>query len=257
MVIVLLAVKLSRNQDEIKNFWTGLVPPLVIMGLFALLVVAENDLGTPVIIGAVAYSMMILAGVRWRHLALSLVPAVAVVGILIQTSSYRIDRLLAFLDPWEYASTGGYQIIQAMKAFAHGGLYGVGPGESVQKVGSLPEAQSDFIFAVWGEEMGLVGTLGLLALYVVLLVVAMRIVLSAPDLFGSLLAGGIVCLISIQALVNMGVTTGLLPTKGLPLPFVSSGGSSLIVFMGLAGILISVGLQAFPADATKQRAEAH
>lgn len=244
VVIILLATKLSKNQDEIKNFWTGLVPPLAIMILFTGLIVAENDLGTPVVIGAVAYSMMMIAGVRWRHLLPSLIPAVAAVAFLIESSAHRKERILAFLDPWAYDLTHGYQLIQSMSAFARGGVYGVGPGAGEQKRNYLPEAESDFIFSVWGEEMGLVGTFGLVALYVVLIVVAVRITLNAPDLFGALLAGGVVSLIAIQTLVNMCVTLGLMPTKGLPLPFVSSGGSSLIVFMGLMGILVSVGLQA-------------
>lgn len=253
-VILLLAVKLSSNQEHIRDFGKGFLPPALIAGLFALLILVERDLGGPVMIAAVAFGMLFMAGARLRHLLPSILLAAGAVVVLSVTSPYRHRRLTAFLDPWGHSDNEAYQLIQSMAAFARGAIWGQGPGAGEQKLFYLPEAHTDFIFAVLAEEMGLVGTLTLVGLFVALLVVALRIALSAPDLFGTLLAGGIVCLVGVQAAGNMAVTTGLLPTKGLPLPFISWGGSSLIVFMGLMGILLSVGLRAGEAEWGGKRA---
>lgn len=243
-LVILLAVKLSENQEHLRSFSRGFMPPMIITGVFAGLVLLEQDLGTPAIMVAVAMLMIILAGGRWIHVGMTWAPAAAVLGAMIVISPYRIERLYAFMDPWKFRAGKGLQLIESLAGFARGGLWGKGLGAGEQKLLYLPDAHSDFIFAVWGEEMGLVGTLGLILLFAMLLMMAIRIAISARDLFGSLLASGIVSLILVQATFNMGVTTGLLPTKGLVLPFISAGGSALIVNLAMVGILINIGKQA-------------
>ena len=243
-LLLLLAVKLSENQEHIKSFRLGYLPYVVITLVFAGLILLERDLGTPVVLCAAAFIMLAMAGAPWRYLLPSIIPAGLAVYALSVTSEYRYKRLTAFLDPWSYREEEGYQLIQSMTAFVEGSIWGRGPGGGEQKLFYLPEAHTDFIFAVWGEETGLVGSLFLIGVFALMLGLSLRIALHARDLFGSLLAGGIVSLIAFQAAFNMAMTTGLLPTKGLPLPFISLGGTSLIVFMGLMGIVINVGLQA-------------
>lgn len=245
-LVLLLAVKLAQNHDHVKDFSKGFLPPVFITGIFALLVLLERDLGTPVVLLAVAFIMLFIAGVRWRYLLPSVVPAVLVVYVLILMTPFRLERLKVFLDPWnpQYQNDEKFQLLAAMLGFARGGAFGQGPGAGEQKLHYLPAQETDFVFAVWGEEMGLIGTLSMVALFATILIVGLRIAVGARDLFGTLLAGGIVSLLAFQAAFNMAVTTGLLPTKGIALPFISSGGSALLVFLGLMGILLNVGLQA-------------
>jgi cell division protein FtsW len=243
-VIILLARKLAENQSHIKEFWRGFVPPAAIAGGFAALILLEKDLGVPVVIVCMSFLMIYVAGARVAYIAGSLMPAVCGMMALIKLSPYRWQRLIAFLDPYTHRDEGGFHLIQSLAAFAHGSYWGVGPGAGEQKLHYLPAAHTDFIFAVWGEEMGLRGTVLVLALFAAFLLLGMRVAKCAPDLFGSLLATGIVSLISLQAAFNMGVTIGLLPTKGLTLPFISYGGTAQIVFLALVGILLNIGLQA-------------
>ncbi len=256
-VILLLAVKLSANQEKIEEFWRGLVPPLLVALFVAGLVVLERDLGTPLVIAGVAYIMMLLAGVRIRHILPTLIPVAAGVAVLVITSPHRIKRITSFLNPWDYRDDEAYQLIQSLAGFARGSAWGQGLGAGEQKLYYLPFAHTDFIFSVWAEETGLAGTLTLVLLFTTVLALGALIAWRAPDLFGMLLAGGIVGLVALQSAVNMGVTTGLLPTKGLPLPFISWGGSALIVCMGLMGIVINIGLQAQPAPRKLASAPAH
>jgi len=243
-VILMLAVKLSQNQQYIRKFWRGIVPPALSTGVFLALILAEHDLGVPVVIGSVCLLMLMMAGIPKRYFFAALGMGGVGVSALIYLSPNRMERLLAFMDPWADPSDTGLQLIQSLAAFAQGSLFGRGPGASEQKLHYLPAAHTDFIFAVWGEEMGLVGCLALIALFVSLLIASVRIISGARDSLGALLAGGIISLISFQAAFNMAVTIGLLPTKGLPLPFISSGGSALIVYLTMIGVLLNIGLQA-------------
>jgi len=251
-VVILLAVKLSENQENMKDLLRGFLPPMLWMSLFTVLILAENDLSTTLVIGTVAMLMILMAGARWQHLFLSTVPVVPAVGALCILWPHRLQRLIAFINPWEHRDDGGYQVIQALAAFARGGAMGLGPGGSQQKLSYLPMFDSDFIFAIWAEEMGLVGSLALVALFAAFLVVGMRLAMCAPDLLGGLLGGGIVALITVQALFHMAVNTGLMPTTGLTLPFISAGGSSLIVYLALVGVLLNVGSQAGEPEDTSQ-----
>jgi cell division protein FtsW len=243
-LIVLLAVKLTQNLGVRNHLLKGYLPPLAIGLLFAGLIYAERDLGVPVVIMSVALAMMWAAGIHWAYISVTGALCAGGVLALAIITPHRWQRLIAFLDPWAHRDDASFQLVQSLRAFAQGGFSGVGLGASEQKLHYLFAAHTDFIFAVLGEELGMRGTLfvvGLLALFVW---GAFRIAMNARDLFGTLLATGISVLIVFQATFIICVTTGLLPTKGLPLPFVSYGGTSLIVFMALAGILISIGAQA-------------
>ena len=243
-VIVILAIKLAENQEKIRSFRKGFVPPLATAGCFALLILLERDLGMPVVIMGAAFLMIFVAGARPLYVVGSLLPAVAGVLGLVVASPYRLRRLSAFLDPWSHRGNEGFHLVQSLAAFARGGLWGLGPGAGQQKLYYLPAAHTDFIFAVWAEEMGLIGTISVVALFCAVLALGIWVAMHARDLFGSLLAAGIVSLITLQAVLNIAVTTGMMPTKGLPLPFISYGGSALIVFLTLVGILLNIGLQA-------------
>jgi cell division protein FtsW len=240
----------------VQRFWRGFLPPLAMIALFGGLVLLEQDLGTPIVMVSVGLLMIVMAGGRWGHVVPASLPVAAGVYALIQVSGYRSDRIDAWLDPWKHRSDKGLQLIESLAAFARGGVWGQGLGASEQKLRYLPDAQSDFIFAVWAEEMGLVGSVGLVLLFVLFLIVAIRIAVCARDLFGSLLASGIVTLITVQVCFNMAVTTGMLPTKGLALPFISAGGSALIVNLTMVGILLNVGIQAVEPEDELQLAVA-
>jgi cell division protein FtsW len=243
-IVVLLAAKLSENQDEMRSFKRGFVPPVMLIVLFSGLVVLEQDLSTPAVIACVGMLMVGMAGARWSHLLISAVGGGVAFGFLCLISPERVGRLMAFRDPWGHRFGDGMQLVQSLSGFARGRLGGAGIGAGEQKLFYLQAANNDFIFSVWGEEMGLLGTLFLVALFVLFLVVGVRVALCAPDLLGSLLASGAVAMIALQAGINMGVTTGLLPTTGLPLPFISAGGSALVVNLALVGVLLNVAQQA-------------
>ena len=239
-LVVYLAAYLARRREGLADFWRGLVPPLAIAGLLAVLVLAQPDLGNCLTLVIVTFGLLFLAGVRLRHLLLVLAPALPLLALAIWMAPYRLRRIMTFLDPWADQRGGGFQIIQSWLALGSGGLVGRGIGESKQKLFYLPEAHTDFIFAVVGEELGFLGAVGLLTLFVVLIWRGLRVGVRAPDAFGAYLALGITVLIATQALVNLGVVTGLLPTKGLPLPFVSFGGSALFTTMLSTGVLLNI-----------------
>jgi cell division protein FtsW len=248
-LIVLLAVKLTDNAQHIRSFLRGYFPPLIIAGVFVALVLLERDLGVPVVMCSTAFVMLFVAGARWQHLVMTLAPAVALASVAVAVAPHRMARMLAFVDPYGHRETAGWHLIQSFSAFAQGGVLGRGPGAGEQRLGYLPAAHTDFIFAVIGEEFGLLGTFATVAVFSLLLFMAFRIAANAQDRFGGLVATGIAFTIGVQAVFIMGVTTGLLPTKGLPLPFVSYGGTALIVMMGMAGVLGNIGMQAPALDA--------
>jgi cell division protein FtsW len=242
-LVIALAATLSHNRDRIREFWRGFLPPMLWAGLITGLIVLQKDIGTPVVLGAVALLLVTMAGARLWHVALSIAPAFAAFAAYVAVNPHAQERLYSFREPWQYREDEGWQLIQSLWAFSRGGLFGQGTGAGQGKLHYLPEAHSDFIFAVWGEEMGLIGTLTVVVLFAVFLVIGLRIAVSAPDLLGGLIAAGVTCVISLQAVLSMGVTTGALPTKGLTLPFISAGGTALIVYLTMVGILINVALQ--------------
>jgi cell division protein FtsW len=239
-LVVFLAAFIARRRDELGDLWRGFLPPLGVASLFALLVVAQPDLGNAVTLVALTFALLFLAGSRLSHLGLVCAMLTPLVVVAIALAPYRLRRIMAFLDPWQDPRGSGFQIIQSWLALGSGGLFGRGIGDSRQKLFYLPEAHTDFIFAIIGEEGGFLGAALVLALFVVLIWRGLRIGLRAPEPFGAYLALGITVLLATQTLVNLGVVTGLLPTKGLPLPFISFGGSALVVTMLSTGVLLNI-----------------
>jgi cell division protein FtsW len=240
VAVIYVAAYVTKKQDQLTQLARGLLPPLIVLGSLSCLVLLEPDLGTVVVMGLVVVTLLFLAGARIKHLGLLLLCALPAVAALIFGSSYRRQRFLTFLSPWKNASDSGFQITQSFLAFGSGGPFGVGLGEGKQKLFFLPEAHTDFVLALVGEELGLVGSLAIVLLFGLFVIKGFQIAGRARYPFGRHLAMGITMLIGMQALVNAGVVTGLLPTKGLTLPFVSYGGSSLVANLFGVGILLNI-----------------
>jgi len=238
--VLFLADSVTRRRDKIKNLITGLGPYLVILAVTFLLVLAEPDLGTAVAIAGSAAAVIFVGGVRVLHLGLIGLASVPVLWWAIMGEEYRRNRFLAFLHPWEDPGGAGWQIIQALYALGTGGPFGTGIGYSRQKWFYLPEPHTDFIFAVLGEEMGFFGTSLVALLFLAIAWRGYRTAMAAPDRFSCLLAAGMTTLIVLQAIVNIGVVTGSLPITGIPLPFISSGGSALLTNLMASGILLNI-----------------
>ena len=240
IAVIYLAAYLAKKEDRLQSFGDGVLPAVVVVGLLSGLVLMEPDLGTIVVIGLVTAGMLFLGGARVSHL-LRLVPvALAAVMVLIWLSPYRWQRIIAFLNPEKDPTGAGFQINQSFLAFGRGGLFGVGLGESKQKLFFLPEGHTDFVLALIGEELGLLGTGIIILLFALFAIRGFQIAARARMPFGRYLGIGITTLIGIQALINACVVTGLLPTKGLTLPFVSYGGSSLVMSLVGVGILLNI-----------------
>jgi len=239
-IVLLLARTLSRHPDRLHSLRDGLLPQLCLVGAVVVLVLAERDLGNAVVIATVALVMLYLGGARLRHLGWIVACSTPFLAWQILVHPYRIRRLFAFLHPWKDRTDAGWQITQSLMAIGSGGLTGTGVGAGVQKRYFLPEPHTDFIFSVVGEEAGLIGALLLLLLFLLLAWRGARIAARAPTPFAQLLAAGATTLITLQALLNMMVCTAMVPTKGLPLPFFSAGGSALVVDMACVGLLLAV-----------------
>lgn len=239
-VIIYLAYYFAAKKDKIKNFSIGILPPMIMSGLVIFFILKEPDFGTAVSLGAIVITMMFIAGVRLRYLFSLLLLAAPFVYLMVTKVDYRMKRVLVFLDPWRDAGGAGFQLVQSLIAFGAGGIWGAGLGEGKQKLFYLPEAHTDFILSVVGEEFGLIGVSVIIMLYIAVLVSGIRIAFRTKDIFGQYLAIGITLLIVLQAAVNMAVVLALLPTKGLTLPFISYGGTSLVVNMIAMGILLNI-----------------
>lgn len=238
--VLFLADSLSKRREKLKNLVSGLGPYLVLLGITFLLVLMEPDLGTAVAIAGCAVVVIFVAGARMFHLGLLAVLSAPVLYWAIMGEDYRRRRFFAFLDPWKDPSGSGWQIIQALYALGTGGPFGTGIGYSRQKWFYLPEPYTDFIFAVLGEEMGFLGTSLVLLLFFTIAWRGYRTAMAAPDRFSCLLATGLTTLIVLQAVVNIGVVTGSLPITGIPLPFISYGGSALLTNLMASGILLNI-----------------
>ena len=235
-VVLYLARSISRKRDLMGSFVQGVLPHVVVVGVCALLVAAQPDFGTAAILGLVLMLMLYGGGARPLHLVglgLCVLPPVV---LAVMHAPYRMRRIFAFLDPWSYSQDSAFQLVQSLIAFGSGGLFGVGLGASRQKMFFLPEAHTDFLFALIGEELGVLGAVLVLGLFAVIGIRGFRVALRHPDSFASLLAFGLTLVLLLQAVINVGVVVGLLPTKGLALPFLSYGGSALI------GALVQVGI---------------
>jgi cell division protein FtsW len=222
------------------TFKRGLLPALIVLGLFALLLIIEPDFGTTVLVGLVTMGLLYIGGARPRYLLGFAGAGVGALVVLLAHNANRVDRFLAFFNPEENAQGAAWQLINGLIAFASGGARGTGLGNSIQKYHYLPEAHTDFILPIIGEEFGLVATLVVLILFVVIFICGLRVAGRASDDFGRFTALGITLMITLQAMINLAVVTGCVPTKGIALPFISYGGSSLLVSSAMIGMLVNV-----------------
>jgi cell division protein FtsW len=234
----------QEGPSRARSLKWGFIPVMAVTGILAGLIVLEPDLGTAVLVAVVGISVAVLAGMRLRYLLLVALPVLPALYFLVWSVKWRHDRLLAFLDPWQYYNGVGYQLCQALMAIGSGGVLGVGPGQSTEKLGYLPEAIHDFVFAILGEELGFVGTFSIVILFAVFVWLGRRVAVGACDRLGFLLASGVTLTVGLQAIINMAVVTGLVPPKGIALPFISVGGSSLCCLMASVGLLLNVARQA-------------
>jgi len=242
-LIFFLAAFLEKRKGKVNDLRFTLIPIAVVVAMLAGLIELQKDLGTAVSLLVISGVLLFVAGLDPRWIAISIIFAAPTVYLLVSRVGYRRDRILAFLNPWDDPLGRGFQIIQSLLAVASGGVIGLGFMEGKQKLFYLPEAHTDFIFAVVGEELGLIGTIAVLVLFAVFLWRGLRTSMRAPDLFGFYLAMGITMMVCVQAFINMSVVLGLLPTKGIPLPFLSYGGSSFVVMLASVGILLNVSQQ--------------
>ncbi|MFE5319868.1 stage V sporulation protein E [Paenibacillus sp. NPDC056579] len=239
-MILFLSKLLSEQQNKITLFTQGLLPPLGLMGLAFGLIMLQPDLGTGAVLVGASLLIIYTAGARILHLSyLGMVGVVGFIGLII-AAPYRLKRITAFLDPWQDPLGAGYQAIQSLYAIGPGGLVGLGLGMSRQKYSYLPEPQTDFIFSIIAEELGFIGGSFVLALFMLLVWRGMRTAITAPDTFGSLLATGIVGMIAVQVVINIGVVIGMFPVTGITLPLISAGGSSLTLMLTSIGILLNI-----------------
>lgn len=239
-IVIYVAWALSRTPARIKDFVRGVLPYVLLLGFVFFLILEQPDLGTAVAIGITVMVMIFVGGARLGHLIGLAVAAIPVVVAAIWTEDYRRRRFLAFLDPMADPQGSGFHIIQALYAIGSGGLFGLGLGNSRQKFFYLPAEHTDFIFAILGEELGFVGALFVIGLFLLLAWRGFRVAMTAPDTFSSLLAAGVTTMIVMQAFINIGVVCGVLPITGIPLPFVSSGGSSLLFTLTGVGIILNI-----------------
>jgi len=239
-LIIYMADFIARKGDKIKSLFKGFIPPICVLGATALLILIQPDLGTVVALGSVILIMLFVAGTRGSYILSLILCSLPAAYFLVFSVPYRRARIMAFLNPWLDPKGTGFQIIQSQIAIGSGGIFGRGLGHSQQKLFYLPAAHTDFIFSIIGEELGLIGTLGVIILFMIFIQQGLKIIKNAQDKFGYFLALGLVLMISLKAIINIGVSCGLFPTKGLPLPFISYGGSSLLFDMVSLGILINI-----------------
>jgi cell division protein FtsW len=258
-IIIYIADWLSSKGEQIRRVSYGLIPFAILLGFITGLVVLQRDLGTATLIAVTALSMFFIAGGNLLQILVSAVLGGVTLYLLITRSAYRMARLTAFLDPLNSDPLGnGYQIRQILIALGSGGLTGLGLGASRQKFGYIPASHTDGIFAILGEELGLIGAMAVIGLFAFLAYRGFRIALAAPDAFGTVLASGVTCSLVFQAIINMGVVTASLPFTGIPLPFISFGGSSLLVSMASVGLLLAVSRRTMPdVSEEEERREDH
>ncbi len=240
VLVIYMAYSMAKKGSNMATFSKGMVPHLLVTGLFMLCIILQPDLGTAVIMGCWLMILLFVGGVKLRYLMLIMAPAGLMIWWLILQADYRMKRWLAFMNPWDDPQGIGFQIIHSFLAFGSGGVLGTGLGNSKQKLFYLPEPHTDFSLSIVGEELGFFGVSLVVVLFGMIILRGIKIALDARDLYSSYLAMGLVCLIALQAGVNMGVVMGLLPTKGLALPFISYGGSSLVFNLLGIGILLNI-----------------
>lgn len=239
-MVMWVAAFLARKADRLRSFTKGTMPVLLVTGLVAGLIFDQPDLGTAVAIVLVMCLVLFAGGLPWGQIISLGVLGIGLLAVGIKTADYRLERFMSFLNPWQDPLDTGYHIIQSLYAIGLGGIFGRGLGESIQKRFFLPEPHNDFIFAIISEEWGFIGGAVIIALFGAVAWRGLRIAARAPDKFSGLLATGLTSMIVSQAFINMGVVTGLMPVTGITLPFISYGGSSLLMVMGSAGVLLNI-----------------
>ena len=240
-ILFCAAIMSKLDMTKFRSF----LPQIAVGVVFCALIIAEPNMSITMCMAMLMIIMLFLGGMKWKHFLLMLIPVVLAVPLLIVMEPYRMQRLLAFIDPWASPKDEGYQLIQSLYALGSGGWFGVGLFNSRQKYRFLPFAESDFIFSVIGEEMGLFGCVIVFALYFVVILRGVRIAVNSKDKFGCYLAGGISAVVAVQSLLNFAVVTGSIPPTGLPLPFISFGGTSLVVFMTAMGVLLNLSTKVY------------
>ncbi len=247
-LVVFLSYFLSKKGEKIKTFQFGFLPTMLISGLMILLVIRQPDFGVAVLLAIMVIVLLFVGGTKLFYIISTAFMAVPAVYFLIVRVPYRFHRFMSFLNPWDDPTGTSFQIIQSFLAFGSGGLFGLGLGQGKQKLFFLPAPHTDFVFSIVGEEIGFIGAIIILGLYVVFTVRGFRVSLGASDEFGTYLGLGTTCLISLQAIINMAVVLGLLPTKGLTLPFISYGGTSVVMSLLAVGILLNISSQLRPPE---------
>ena len=240
--VIFAAAYLSKNYTKVKKF-TGILPVLIAGGVICLLIILEPNMSITICVALTMIVMLIVGGARFKHFLIIGVPMVVLAVALVLMEPYRLKRLLAFLDPWSSAQAEGFQLVQSLYAVGSGGWFGVGLFNSRQKYLFLPFAESDFIFSIIAEEFGFVGCFLICLIYLIIIVRGLKIAKNASNRFGCYLATGVVAIIAIQFLMNIAVVTGSIPPTGLPLPFISAGSTSLLVFMSAIGVVLNVDRQ--------------
>lgn len=248
VVVLYLALLIDKRKGKINKFKEGTIFYLAVAGFFAGLILLEKNLSITAVVMMVAFIMILVGGAKISHL-FSLLPVGLVAGIvLIFTQKYRLKRLTSFLDPWSSTSGDSYQLIQSLYALGSGGIFGVGLGNSRQKALFMPEPHNDFIFAIIGEELGLIGCIVIVLIFMFLVIKGISIAIKSRDNYGFLLAVGIISVIAIQAIINIAVVSGSMPVTGVPMPFISYGGTSLVFNLGAMGILLNISRQSKEED---------
>lgn len=252
-VVIFMAMSLERSGEKVKDFLKGPIKHLAIAGIFAALILKQPNMSIASVIMFVTFIMLFVAGMRWKHLI-----GMGMVGLagglaLIFTSGYRADRALNFLNPWKDAAGDGYQLIQSFYALGSGGVTGLGLGQSRQKTLYMPEPHNDFIFSIIGEELGLIGCLCIMGLFAFFIWRGIKVAMNAKDAYGMLLAIGITSIIAVQAIINIAVVTGSMPVTGVPLPFISYGGTSLVINLIGMGILLNISRQTQGKEVTNTK----
>ncbi|MBR3928428.1 MAG: putative lipid II flippase FtsW [Clostridia bacterium] len=245
-LVLFMARALSSPKRDITNFFKGLIPLFIVPGAMFVLILLQPNLSTAGSIIITSALMTMIAGAKWTHLALIGVSGLAVGSYYALSEPYRRARMISFIDPFRYLSNEGYQLAQSLMAFGSGGLFGMGLGRGKQKYSFLPYPESDFIFAIVGEDMGYVGCILVMALFMAFLFFGYRISVREKDRFKSMLSAGIVSTIGVQTILNIAVVIGVMPTTGLPLPFFSAGGTSVSIVMGAVGILFNISSEQNP-----------
>ena len=247
-LIIFYASLLTQNKGRIREMWKGFFYPIAwLLAIIAILIGVQNHLSATILITAIIAVMMLMAGSRLKYfLTFGVAGVTAGLGALFAYAKitnkgmFRITRLITFLDPFAYVQDEGWQVVQSLYAIGSGGLFGVGLGNSTQKYLYIPEAHNDFIFAIIAEELGFLGCIFVIALFAIFIWRGILIAIKAPDMFGSLLAAGIITMVGLQAIINIAVVTSSMPNTGMPLPFFSYGGTSLLILMGSVGILLNI-----------------